>query len=94
MGYRFAYSLTFVAGIGLGYLVNAFWVFDKIPTARSALAYPAVYVVQYLMGLALLAVLVEAVDVPEMIAPLIVVVATQPAVFLLTKYIFSYKDNS
>lgn len=89
MGYRLAYSITFVAGIAFGYLINAFWVFDKPPTARSALAYPVVYFVQYLMGLALLALIVEIMGVPQVIAPLIVVAFTLPTMFLMTKFIFS-----
>lgn len=89
MGYRLAYSISFFVGIGVGYLINAFWVFDKAPTAKSALAYPAIYFVQYLIGLVFLAVLVEILSTPEGIAPLIVVAVTLPVVFLLTKFIFS-----
>lgn len=89
IGYQLAYSITFLIGIASGYLFNAFWVFDKPPTARSALAYPVVYFVQYLMGLALLALIVEIMGVPQLIAPLIVVTFTLPAMFLMTKFIFS-----
>lgn len=92
MGYRFAYSITFLVGIGIGYLTNALWVFDKALTVRSALAYPLVYLVHYLTGLALLAALVEIMGVPKAIAPLIVIAATLPVVFLSTRFIFSDKN--
>lgn len=89
MSYRLAYSITFLVGIGIGYLINVLWVFDKALTAKSALAYPIVYSVQYLVGLGLLAALVEIMGIPKVVAPLIVVAATLPVVFWLTKFVFS-----
>ena len=92
ISYRYAYSVTFLVGIALGYLVNAFWVFEKSPTIKSALIYPLIYFVQYMIGLALLAALVEIMGIPQVIAPLIVVIVTLPAMFLMAKFVFSAKD--
>lgn len=93
MEYQLAYSVTFFAGIVLGYLINAYWVFDKPLSARSALTYPVVYFVQYLAGLALLSALVEIMGIPKVVAPLIVIAVTLPVVFLMTKFVFSDKDR-
>ena len=57
--YAKAYTVAFVAGIGLSYALNARFVFAAPIRLASALAWPLVYLVQYLVGLAVLALLVE-----------------------------------
>lgn len=91
LSYQIAYSITFFAGIAFGYLVNAFWVFEKSPSTSSALAYPLIYVVQYLIGLIMLAALVEIIGISQVYAPIIVVIVTLPAMFLMTKFVFTEK---
>jgi putative flippase GtrA len=52
----------------------------------TALQYPLVYLFQYLVGLALLYVLVELGHLPKAIAPLVMVVTTLLMTFLLSRY--------
>ena len=86
--YSWAYSLTYIAGIGLGYLLNARWVFKRQPNLRTATSYPLTYIINYLVGMTLLWLLVELVNVPEEIAPLIVVAMSVPFVYAFTWFIF------
>lgn len=88
MPYIWAYSLTYVAGIALGYALNARWVFKKAPSLRTATIYPLSYAFNYTLGVALLWVFVEIVDLPKEIAPLVVVAITVPLMYILTKAIF------
>jgi putative flippase GtrA len=98
--YSWAYSLTYIAGIGLGYLLNARWVFKRQPSLGTATSYPLTYVINYLVGMTLLWLLVELVNVPEEIAPLIVVAMSVPFVYAFTWFIFQgepsheAKDNN
>jgi len=88
MPYIWAYSLTYIAGIASGYTLNAKWVFKKAPNIRSAMAYPLSYAVNYILGISLLWVLVEIVDIPSEVAPLVVIVISVPLMYILTKFIF------
>lgn len=92
--YIWAYSLTYVCGIILGYVLNAFWVFRKKPELKTMLAYPLTYAINYVLGVALLWLLVARVGVPKEIGPLIVVLISVPVMYLFTRAIFRGTNNS
>ncbi len=94
MPYVWAYSLAYVVGIGLGYLLNAHWVFRQMPSVRTATAYPMTYGLNYLMRLLLLWVLVKLMEIPKELAPLAVTAISVPVMYLFTKSIFSGKAGS
>jgi putative flippase GtrA len=91
MPYVWAYSLTYSAGIGLGYLLNSHWVFKKTPNLRSATTYPVVYGINYFLGVAMLWLLVELINIPKEIAPLIIVAVSVPVMYVVTRAIFQGK---
>jgi putative flippase GtrA len=86
--YPAAYTLSFAAGIALSLVLQGTWVFRSRITVRKAIQFPLVYVVQYLSGLALLALFVEKLRLPREFAPLLVVACTIPLTFVLTRYVF------
>ena len=88
MSYAWAYSLTYAIGIGIGYLLNARWVFKRVPSLSSATAYPLTYALNYLLGVGMLWLLVELIHIPKEIAPLLVVVISVPAMYIVTQSIF------
>lgn len=85
--YAVAYSVSFVLGIGISYLLNVFWVFRSKPSVRSALGVPLIYAGQYLLGLCLLALLVEVLHVDRRLAPLIVIAVSVPITYVLTRWV-------
>jgi putative flippase GtrA len=85
--YVAAYALAYVIGISVSYVFNALVVFRQPMRARAALTYPLVYVVQFLLGLALLKVLVEVLHIPVWVGPLLVSALTLPVTFLLSRII-------
>jgi putative flippase GtrA len=85
--YLVAYSVTYVAGIVLGYFLNAWWVFRAQPDWKSAAAYPAAYVANYLLGAGLLWGFVQ-LGVPVKLAPLLVVPVCVPVMYFASRYIF------
>ena len=93
-GYAFAYTCSYVAGIFLSYYLNARFVFRERLSIAKALKYPTVYLVQYLLGLVLLYFLIETFHVNKKIAPLIIVVVTIPATFVLSRYIIRGRPKS
>lgn len=88
LSYLPAYSISYVTGIVLGYLLNAFWVFRGRPSLGSALAYPLLYMANYVLGASLLWLFVEWMKVPQQIAPLLVLCVSVPVMYLSTAAIF------
>lgn len=84
--YQAAYFLAFVAGVVCAYCLNTLFVFRTRLSWRTFLAYPMIYVAQYAISAPMLAGLVEWLDVPSTIAPLIVSVAMIPVSFLLNRF--------
>jgi putative flippase GtrA len=87
--YAKAYTLAFVAGIGLSYALNARFVFAAPIRLASALAWPLVYLVQYLVGLAVLALLVERFGIAPAVAAILAIVVTVPLTFVLSRRTFA-----
>lgn len=92
--YGAAYSIAFALGILISYLLNTAFVFRTSFSLRKLLQFPLVYLVQYLLGICLLFTLVELLSVPAYIAPLIVVAATIPVTFILSRKIIKRASQS
>lgn len=90
--YLWAYSITFLAGIALGYALNCFWVFRNEVSLKTAMGYPVIYGANYLLGVALLWILVDKLDVPSALAPLFVVAMSVPIMYFVTKILFKKKQ--
>ena len=88
ISYKLSYSITYILGIALGYLINAIWVFQRKPSKKTALIYPFIYIFQYLLGIGLLIALVERLSIDQRLAPVIVILITLPLMFLMTRVLF------
>lgn len=91
--YIWAYSITYLFGILLGYVLNAYWVFKRKAELRTAAIYPLSYILNYAIGVGLLWLLVDMLKIAKEIAPLIVVAVTTPLMYVLMKYIFRTRSN-
>ena len=88
MPYVVAYSITYLAGIARGYVLNAYVVFKKQPTARSAAMYPLLYGLNFALGLSLVYAFVELVGVSREIAPLLAISVSVPIMYMATSFVF------
>jgi putative flippase GtrA len=86
-----AYSIAYLSGIVLAYVINTTFVFRTRASVRSALRFPAVYLVTYLVGLALIVLLTGAGLVPWL-AMLGVIAVNVPLTFVMTGYVFKGPD--
>ena len=86
VAYPVAYTGSFVCGMFMSYCLNAAFVFREKLRLSRALQYPVVYLVQYLVGLAVLYLLVELFHVSPLIAPFAVVAVTLPITYSLSRY--------
>lgn len=91
--YSVAYTVAYVAGIGISYALNTYYVFREAPSARSAAQYPFVYLLQYLVGLGALHLLVRYAGMDARIAPLLTLLVTVPMSFVLSRRVIRGKAS-
>ncbi len=87
VSYRWAYSVSYVAGIFLSFVLNSLYVFRTPLRWRRLLPYPSVYLVQYLLGLAVAYVGVELLRWDERLIPVLVLAVTVPVSFVMTRWV-------
>jgi putative flippase GtrA len=80
-----AYTLTYVVGIGLAYVINSRFVFRSALGWRTLWRYPLVYAVQYAYGLTVISILAGYLGLRNEFAITIVTITAVPITFLLTK---------
>lgn len=88
ISYQFSYTIAYVSGIAISYTLNRSFVFRSHYGLRSILLFPLVYIAQYGFGMLLLWLWVEIAGLSTKIAPLIVVVATLPLTYVLSRFVF------
>jgi putative flippase GtrA len=89
-----AYTLVYVIGIALAYVLNRGFVFRSHAGWRSAAAMPAIYLLQYLLSLGVITLWVW-LELPAGLAPLPAIVLCMPVTYLLTRASFTrWKKNS
>ncbi|SAI67137.1 GtrA-like protein [Bordetella ansorpii] len=92
--YGWAYSVSFLAGILLGYLLNSRWVFREAPSLKTAAGYPLIYATNYVLGICLLWLLVDKLGAPAFLAPLVVIPVSVPIMYLLTRALFKKNHDA
>lgn len=89
--YMYSYTIAYVSGIILSYLLNRFFVFKDHRGIKSALLLPVIYAGQYALSLIIIWTWVEWLGLNQKFAPLIAIALTVPATFLFSKFAFSKK---
>ncbi len=82
-----SYTLAFAGGVVLSYVLNARWVFRAPAGPATALRWPFVCLVQYLLSAGLLCLAVDVFRIDPRVAPLPAVALTVPVTFLLSRRI-------
>lgn len=90
LSYQAAYALAYVAGIVFAYWFNARFVFQVPRSWRGLLAYPLVYVVQYLASAVLLEALIAGLGIAEAFAPLLVSAVMLPLTFVMSRWVLRW----
>lgn len=86
MSSTLSYSITYVVGILISFLLNSLFVFNTRMTVAKAAKYPSVYIVQYLIGLAIVYAW-SLLNLRAEFAPLIAIIVTIPVSFLMNRVI-------
>jgi putative flippase GtrA len=86
--YRPSYTVAYLLGIVLAFVMNRLFVFRSHRGMRSVYLFPLVYVVQYLVSLAVLWVWIDQWGLDSRLGPLIAIVFTIPITYVLSLFIF------
>lgn len=92
-GYRTAYTIAYITGILLSYVINRVFVFRTHRGWSSALLFPLVYLAQYLVGLATVWLWVSQLHLAQALAPLIAILVTIPLTYILSRCVFLQRDR-
>ena len=93
MSYQKSYVIAYISGIIFSYLFNAQVVFNVKKSWKGLLAYPLVYLLQYILGALMLSFMVEKLGIPKEFAPLLIIVLLLPVTYLLSKTILKATDQ-
>lgn len=85
--YRLAYTISFVSGILISYVINTKFVFRTHYSLRKIVLFPLAYLATYIVGALILQISVSHFGVDSRIAPFFSICATLPLTFLLTKLV-------
>lgn len=86
-GYAIAYTIAFVLGIAISYLLNLRFVFRASASVPNAIAFPFVYAIQYVLGLGVLAAWTSVLHLPARYGVLASIAATVPVTFVLSRFV-------
>ncbi|KAB0490705.1 GtrA family protein [Pseudomonas vancouverensis] len=89
ISYQKSYVIAYISGIIFSYIFNSQVVFNVKKSWKGVLAYPLVYLLQYILGALLLNLLVERLGIPKEVAPILIIIALLPATYLLSKKILN-----
>lgn len=91
--YKISYSVAFLSGVLLAYVLNRYFVFRTHQGVASVLAMPVIYSVQYFLGLAIIWILVEFFFMSPIWGPLVSVAVTVPVTYILSHRVFGEKTS-
>jgi len=91
--YAVSYTVAYVAGIVISYLLNRFFVFREGRGLASAAVFPLVYLVQFLLAQAILWLWVDLAGWDARLAPLAAICLTIPVTFVLSRWVFVRDDK-
>ncbi len=85
--YPVAFTVSYVAGIAIAYLLNSLFVFRVRLTLKKILRFPIVYLVQYGLNMGLLYLFIDLAGMAEEIAPLLAIAIVVPITFVMSRFV-------
>lgn len=87
--YTVAFSIAYAMGILLAFVMSRYFVFQSHRGATSAILFPFIYAIQYVISLCVIWLWVEKIGFYASLAPLASIVITIPITYVLSKVLFS-----
>ncbi len=93
LDYRVSYTLSFVIGIFVSFVLNSLYVFRQPLRWGRLVVYPTVYLIQYIVGVACVWIFVGVFHQSEVFAPIPAIVISLPLTYVATRFIIKGKPN-
>lgn len=87
--YKIAYSISFMLGILLSFIMNQKYVFNADYSNKKLFYYPIIYIIQYSISIFLLIFIIEILKFPKEVAPFFIVIILVPFTYFLNKIFFT-----
>lgn len=88
-GHKTSYSLAYLIGILLSFLLNKFFVFQSRAGLKVFAAFPFIYFFQYLFGLFVVWVWGDFLYFNVYFSPLVATILSLPITYLLSRFLFA-----
>lgn len=92
--YRWSYTIAYATGIALAYLLYRYFVFGTSGGRYGPLWVALIYLLQYLLGLALVSFWVQVLDAPALWAPAFAIAIATPLSYVLNRLVFGADKNN
>lgn len=86
--YRWSYTIAYLLGIALAYLLYRYYVFGTRGGRFGPLWVALIYLVQYVLGLVLVSFWVQVLRQPVVWAPIFAVLVSLPLTYMLNRFVF------
>ena len=93
MPYKWSYTISYLAGIALAYMLYRFFVFRRKGGRFAPIWVALIYLFQYLLGLLLVNVWVDELREPQLWAPIFAVVISMPLTYVLNWWVFRSRES-
>jgi len=93
INYQVSYTIAYVTGIIVAFILNKQFVFESSGKWRSIILFPIVYINQYLFGMFFLWLLISKLGMKVEFGPLVVAVLTIPLTYWLSALVFVGKKR-
>lgn len=89
LSYDVSYLLAFTLGVVISLFLNSKFVFRSGLTISKTVFFPVIYICQFVLGVVILKIMVEVIDLNIYIAPVLVSIILLPLGFLWSKKLLS-----
>lgn len=88
LAYQASYTIAYVTGIVLAFVLNRFFVFQSHRGLTSIILFPTVYLAQYLLNLIVVWLWVDRLHLSDKLAPLAAIALSVPVTYGLSRHVF------
>lgn len=86
--YRWSYTISYLSGIALAYLLSRYFVFKQSGGRYGIIWLGLIYGLQYTIGVLLVSIWVEMLGASALFAPVFAIAISMPLTYLLSRLVF------
>ena len=92
--YQWAYSMAYAAGVVLAYVLYRYYVFKASGGALGPVLVVMIYFLQYCLGLGLVSVWGQWLELPVIFAPAFSIALSMPVTYVLSRGVFRHREKN